>query len=343
VVWGHVVQQTSHEPTWPVQGDALMRLIYTMHMPLFMGLCGYFFFYSIRKWPTIMEYARHKLPKRLLGLIIPMLTFGLLKEIISIFRHGYDVTLFSFLKQWYGMARGVWFLGDLAVNTLIVLVLWHFCNGKFRHDWKIFLLGLPLATIPKITYMSPWMYLYFVVGFAVAGYVKGDMRRFLAYWKPTLILFAASYILFSYMPWPPMDISLNYHQHSLLQLLVNDSLKIVLGISGSYLFLVLIFRMIPHISKPEFLQRAAVGGRYTLDVYLIQIILVECILGPLNRTYLMEQGWDFFNYAGMSGMLLRCFMTFLAACILLEVVLFISKLLNRNRWTAKLFFYRDVR
>ncbi|MBR2214347.1 MAG: hypothetical protein IJ849_01155, partial [Selenomonadaceae bacterium] len=41
VLWGHIVQQTCmlQNP----QVDYVYRAIYTFHMPLFMGICGYFF------------------------------------------------------------------------------------------------------------------------------------------------------------------------------------------------------------------------------------------------------------------------------------------------------------
>ena len=48
VIWGHVVQQTSNVSCWPVQEDSVMRLIYTMHMPLFMGLCAISFIFLFR-------------------------------------------------------------------------------------------------------------------------------------------------------------------------------------------------------------------------------------------------------------------------------------------------------
>lgn len=50
VVWGHVIQQTSHLPPYPEQIDPLVRFIWTTHMPLFMGLCGYFFYKSLAKY-----------------------------------------------------------------------------------------------------------------------------------------------------------------------------------------------------------------------------------------------------------------------------------------------------
>ena len=45
VLWGHVVQQISvlQNPS----NDYIYCLIYTVHMPVFMGICGYFFAVSL--------------------------------------------------------------------------------------------------------------------------------------------------------------------------------------------------------------------------------------------------------------------------------------------------------
>ena len=47
VVWGHVVQQSCMLKN-PFD-DFICQTIYTFHMPLFMGLCGFFFHKSIAK------------------------------------------------------------------------------------------------------------------------------------------------------------------------------------------------------------------------------------------------------------------------------------------------------
>ena len=211
VVWGHVVQQTSLVSCWPVQEDPLMRLIYTMHMPLFMGLCGYFFCRSVHKFSSSKLYVKKKLLKRLLGLFIPMISFGLLKVIFDIVMGENIVSVSMLIHEWCKAAKGVWFLGDIAVNTVIVLIVLYFCNGRFQHDWKYFLLALPLTILPVVSYKSPHMYLYFIFGYWVGAYVQGEVKRFLLLWKYALLLFVVAYLIFCNMPWAPADVWFDYH------------------------------------------------------------------------------------------------------------------------------------
>lgn len=51
VLWGHVVQQTYSAGKIDPNAylDIIYCVIYTVHMPLFMGLCGYFFPYQWKK------------------------------------------------------------------------------------------------------------------------------------------------------------------------------------------------------------------------------------------------------------------------------------------------------
>lgn len=101
-------------------------------------------------------------------------------------------------------------MGDVAVNTVIVLLALYFCKGNFRHDWKYFALFGLLSIVPYVSYKSPHMYFFFVAGYCLPAYVKSDFRSYIKYWKWGLVLFVASYIAFSNMPWPPEDFWYDY-------------------------------------------------------------------------------------------------------------------------------------
>ena len=339
VVWGHVVAQTSHFATYPVQEDTMVRLIYTTHMPLFMGICGYFFFKSISKYSSTLEYVQKKLPKRLLGLLIPMLSFGVIKTLcIQFFASNHPTSVIALLKMVVGNAKGVWFLGDLAVNTILVLIAWHFCVREFRHDWKYFLMVLPLSLIPVITYQNPQMYVFFVAGFWIAAYVEKDVLvKAASYWKAIAGIFLVAYLLFSYMPWPPEDFRYNFHEQSLFQLAVNDGLKFVLGFAGSFVSLALIHKYMTLLNGTWLYHRATVEGRFTLDIYLLQIVVVEIIGGHLHKLWLSRDGIDIFYLGGGIG---RLIIPFLVTCIFMEIIVWISKEINARPILSKILFYR---
>lgn len=116
------------------------------------------------------------------------------------------------------------------------------------------------------------------------------------------------------------------------------SLKFILGFLGSYLTLIGIYFLLPYIQRLSVFREASQAGRYTLDIYLIQILLVERICGPWYRQMVDKIG---FNYILQNGVLFEIAATFLIALIFLHVIIWISKLLNRSSICSKILFYRD--
>ena len=303
-----------------------------------MGICGYFFYKSVHKYSSLQQYISKKLPTRLLGLIVPMITFGFFKILLDIAMGKTITSGIDIFKMWISAAKGIWFLGDLAVNTVVVLLVIQFCSGKIQHDLKYFLAGMLLTMIPLITYQRPHMYLYFVIGYWIAAYLPKNPKQFLFIWKYILFAFIVAYLAFSNMPWPPEEVWFDYHNQSIMRLLINNSLKIFLGITGSYLALAFVYYMMPHIKDSWLLRRATVEGRFTLDIYLIQIILIEKLAGPMHRAWVKAGGVDLFNF----NMPERIIVTFITSLLFMELLVRLSKLFNRNRLIAKMLFYRNV-
>ena len=245
--------------------------------------------------------------------------------------------MMPFLKYWYGAARGVWFLWDVAVNTVIVLIVLFFCKGTFRHDWKYFIVFLPLSMVPHLSSQSPHMYLFFVFGFWIAAYSWQDKMHFLTYWKQGLAIFVLTYLAFSYMPWPPMDFWYKLKDFSLVQLVINDGLKMILGISGSFLALVGVNRLDILIKKSKFYDWMTNQGRFTLDIYLLQIIIIEKLFGPWYQLLVRHSS---VNWICDYGLLWKTVSTICVGTALLILIIFVDKILQRNAILVKILFWK---
>lgn len=327
VIWGHVVQQTCLLKNPSI--DYIYRFIYTFHMPLFMGICGYFFAKSINKSGR-QKYIQKKLKTRLLGLIIPMLSFGALK-IIIVGKFG----VLSYLR----LVHDVWFLGDVAINTLLVIFVLKWCDNKFWHDIKFFMIIFPLACIPKLGYGSHggFMYLFFVGGYCLAKYYKKDFQEYCNYGKYFLGVFVVSFLLFDYIFYDPSGFMLSIKEP--IGMIAAGTLKIILGVTGCYLMLLAIYKIVPFFSNSKLEYRAIEQGRFTLDIYLLNIIILEMIGGPLYRKLVKLYDFNFFYEYGL---IFEVISTFIGACIMMEIIIFVGKMMNKNRYIAKVFFYRDI-
>lgn len=181
------------------------------------------------------------------------------------------------------------------------------------------------------------MYFFFAAGYCLAAYVKSDFRHYIKYWKWGLVLFLASYIAFSNMPWPPEDFWYDYHHQSILRLVVNDGLKMVLGIIGSYLALVLMYKLLPYIKRAPLYRLAAREGQYTLDIYLIQIIIIEKLLGPFYKLLVSQSG---VNWVNEYGLFIKFISTLLLAAILLGFVIEIGYWCHKKQCVSKILFWK---
>lgn len=267
-----------------------------------------------------------------------MLSFGFISYLVQLF-WGMSESPLSILQH----AHSIWFLGDLVIYTLVVLAVWLPCNQKFTHDWKYLLAGVFLTCIPQVGYgfRGPFFYLYYIAGYCLAVYLTGFQIIFFSkYSKVGIVAFLLTYIVYSNLPWPFEHFQANWHNFSFIHIGTVISLKVFLGFLGSYVALVLIHQMLPRIHDTWLFRQAKQMGAYTLDIYLIQMIFIERILGPLYRRWISVPGVD---YMHIYGLLFEIVVTFVLSFVLLEFISCVSRLFNQSPLFAFVLFYRKIK
>ena len=188
-----------------------------------------------------------------------------------------------------------------------------------------------------------------------------------AFWSPSLILFANStsssaeikstlpisckylsndgvsrlvtcFVIFNILPYEPSSFTYNFRNQTIANVLSIDFFKTLLAYTGSFLMLFLIYKIRPCLNGTWLVKRAVDHGRYTLDIYLLQIIILEMIGGHLYKAYVKETG---LNIIHSQGLLFEVVSTFICACIMMEFLVLVSVLINKNYYATKLLFYRD--
>lgn len=333
VLWGHVIQQTCmlQNPS----NDIVYCLIYTIHMPIFMGICGYFLSASINNL-SIKKYILIKLSNRIIALIMPMLTFGTLKLLVSIFFIGNTYNnIFNLIIAYIKCVYNIWFLGALAINTIIIIVTSLFCSGDFKYDIKYFLFSIPCSIIVYGGNGGIFMYLFFFTGYCMHKYGINKINSNIIY--IAVPVYALCFYLFENMPCEPNLFTINYHKFSLMEILNIDILKIFLGFSGSYIFMRVIYKMMSYGGGGWLYNMALKRGRYTLEIYLIQIVFLEMIMGSIYQNYVRSTG---VNPLYMYGIITEVIATFIVAAIIMEIIIVIVKIINRIGLLKKILFYR---
>ena len=75
---------------------------------------------------------------------------------------------------------------------------------------------------------------------------------------------------------------------------------------------------------------AAREGQYTLYIYLIQIIVIEKLLGPFYKQLVSQSG---INWVNEYGLIVKVVSTLVLAAILLGIVMGISGLCHKNQYS----------
>ena len=184
MLWGHCIQYCALEDVHYSQ-DMVYKIIYTFHMPIFMLVSGYLFFYSFRKrnLPDLLEH-------RIRGMIQPivMATFlnNILLQVPIYALSGRVNVLFGGLFQ--GVGYSLWFLWAVLYCSIVVGFC---CKMTERTGLQIVLtvLGAFVILLVPQWNMTLFMYPYFVAGFFCGKFRNSAMKCYKVLRYAALILF----------------------------------------------------------------------------------------------------------------------------------------------------------
>lgn len=323
VLYGHALQRLL--PSELVD-DAVMRVIYSFHMPLFMLVAGLFVGSSLRLGFSQM------LIKKAQGLLLPVASWSLV--MLVCFHYDLLPRPLAAGKEFVSMVlENFWFLKSLF---LCYVLCWCGARTGLRKRWWFLLTILVSQAITpaKVFQLYPVF---------LAGYALSDGRRFALLvrhaWLPAVVW------LLLLAGWG-RD---NFEYHSLYAFLKGDAAEIgalvwsrayglAIGLAGSLAAIGLVCRCYGHLARFRLVGAAAWCGRYTLEVYILQVFLLEMWLPRL----LGSAGWLDALHA-VSPFPLRFVVLPLVALAMLALCIGICRLMERSPLLAFLFFGRKRR
>lgn len=169
VVYGHSIQYGSGEEVLK-NGDfffnTLFKVIYSFHMPLFMLIGGYLFYFSLNKHNT-----REIIKSRISTLFIPICIWSVVSFIIKL-PDNLGMGILKIMKLYISTAiREVWFLWAIFYCSLIVL----FVNRYLKDNLMIYIFGFAttfIITDDRNFSLYKYMYPFFVLGYFYGKYGK---------------------------------------------------------------------------------------------------------------------------------------------------------------------------
>lgn len=200
VVWGHIA---SFAPAGsPIWFYISIEVIYSFHMPLFMYLSGFVFFYAglhERFWQS----PSRQIVNRFDRLMVPFFFFGFLVVVGKYFTEMVAATpdpVYSIEDGIWKVitnttdnpAISLWYLFVIFVYAIFTPILWRLGGGKFFFLFAVAAIGW-IFTIPEQFYLAR-IAKYFIF-FSIGGFVASKAAIALRMFENYGLLFLAIFIL----------------------------------------------------------------------------------------------------------------------------------------------------
>lgn len=295
MIWGHCIQYC--DITGSFFENPVMKMIYSFHMPLFMLVSGYLFFFSFRK-RDLKTLLIHRVQGILQPIIFGTVLTNLLWALMSYALSSADVHLKLINGRLLsGVTDVFWFLWCVLASGVTVAIS---CKITQKPLLQAVLLigGIGFVAIfPGMDYQW-YMYPYFVFGFLFAEY-KGSLAKYVQkfqYW--VLPIFPAM------LPFYRMEHYIYITPMYSPELGIAGSLKIAafryaIGLAGSLFVLVLLdilFRL-PERNRtvPKLLTAVSRLGENSLQIYVISVPLLSMYLSVIYDKVTAVLGFPLFG------------------------------------------------
>lgn len=166
MLWGHVIQCCA-QGTFDFFDNPVFKFIYSFHMPLFMLISGYLFYYSFKK-RDLKELIIHR-SKPLLWTIFACSAFNF---IITSGLDGLynDHTISQFFNgSLFSRYTSLWFLWSVLSASIGVAIICKKISKLWLQILMLFLWSIVVYAFPQ-GILNIYMYPYYVIGFYCAKY-----------------------------------------------------------------------------------------------------------------------------------------------------------------------------
>lgn len=290
VVLGHCIQYGSGNHYLTEQlffENSLFKFIYSFHMPLFMLISGYLFYFSVSKHSVM-----HNVKTRITTLLVPILAWATLPAFIIVI-HAIQKSNYSMLyiiKAFAGcFINNLWFLWAVFYCSMLVIVVKRF----FKDCEYLYLIGFLLTFfVPDIlnSALYKFMYPFFILGY-LFNKNHSVFSEFLKCRKNQILTAIFSGLIFAFL-------LLFYQKNSFIytsgyylfnngfpvKQLGFDLYRMIIGIFGS-VFVISSIKC-SFVALPKFIENElAFTGKNTIGIYIISGYIISYILPRLTSGF----------------------------------------------------------
>ncbi|MED4154766.1 acyltransferase family protein [Priestia aryabhattai] len=293
VVFGHSIQYGSGEEFYSSKAYFeywFFQLIYSFHMPLFMLVSGYLFYYTVKKYSI-----KTLLISRFTKLIFPIVAWSTILFCIK-FPHMFpqegNFGLLEIIKNYVSMTiYNLWFIWAVFYCSITVIIV----NKFFRDSILVYgIIGVIMLVTPDIynSNLYKFMYPYFILAYLFSKYKLilkvSQLSKRSKGWIGiiTLIMYFGLFSFYNY------NIFIYTTGITLLEKNISSQLAIdiyrwLIGLLGSGCMIgigtLLIGKKFSVVSINNILQSL---GKNSIGIYIISTMFInDDILLPITSTY----------------------------------------------------------
>ena len=254
--------------------NILYKIIYSFHMPIFMIVSGYLFYFSLTR-KTISEI----LLSRIRMLLVPLFSFAVIFKIPVFFSVLKGTTSLQFFLYDYLqctiLGYHLWFLWSVFLNSILVLVIVKYKLPQFSY-LLIWLFSLfPAAHTDFFTGIElySFMYPFFVIGFMFHQY--GNTKWF----NDVRILLSSGLIYIIFLFFYNRDMYIYTSGQSILRnngfyFFLLDMQRFLTGLLGSVFFINVLRYLYVRFGKNRSFKFLSVLGVNSMGIYCFHHIFL---------------------------------------------------------------------
>ena len=271
VIWGHCIGQLTQTDCSQLP---IYRIIYSFHMPLFMLISGYFASNSMH-----LSFKPF-LAKKFRQLIYPCIIWGLITwlfiESVHSFCYNRDsINIWGILLDFYWFAD-FWFLKSCFICYFLAYIGFH--SRLSKKYW------IPLSLIISqgiSPFFISFMYPCFIIGLELHQNKSFFKKINNLYWG-IAISFLIMLFFYTEDVWNkshgiPSNI-LNADFLTWIPVITYRLFRLLIGIIGSVFIFLTFSNYYSRITKNKSITYVCYFGRYTLEIYILQAIILERII-----------------------------------------------------------------
>lgn len=307
VIWGHVIQFIFYKNSSLFLSDYIFNAIYIFHMPLFIGICGYFTYFSQKK--TTKTFIKDRLYSTLLPMLIwCILLFG----IESILNDSFSISRLIKLTE-----NTYWFIWAILLFSAIARFAKILQIDKVFF-WIISIIILTLISTDNFHYnWAKSIYPFFVLGYICAKY---DIPRIIVYIKKyAYIIFLVSVVC--YFKWNEQYYI--YITPSSIYTLKTSLFRLIAGVFCSISFLLVTYLLYLKLFKEKIPRFFLFLGKETFSIYMIQTVFFALYA-------------NFINYE-INSQIPYSLTSILVSVVLLLLFAFIISCISKNKMSKTIF------